>query len=494
MKVAIYCRVSTEEQALGGHSIEAQRQELIKYCSAFDYEIYDFYVDAGFSASTMERPALQKLLADSNKYNIALVWRLDRISRDMTDLMKILEVFENNNVAFKSKTENFDTSTASGRLMLNMLGSFAEFERSSISERIILAHQKILNEGKWRGGPSPFGYNINEDKILVINEDEADIVRLIFAMSANDNIGTRTISVKLNQLGYTTRAGKPFSSYTITRILKNPTYCGYMINGKQRQIKKNGKKKSIYLEDYKTFKGIYEPIVSEETYKRSLKNMEARKQNKGSSSTSGNIFGGLIFCGNCGEYMLRSVSRTKGAFFTCGSYKHYGKCSHHYISEQRIIKEIKKSIGGMVQNQDEIIAITNRAIEKQKSSVKDIERQIAKLKNQLEGFETRENRLFELIEKDIITEEEFINRKSVLGKEKLNINDSLKDLEKQLIKTEEKNNNKDFLQDIKTFNESFDSMPLSDQKKLIKSVIQKINVMGSTKPYERKKIHIYFKI
>lgn len=494
MKVAIYCRVSTEEQALGGHSIEAQRQELVKYCSAFDYEIFETYIDAGFSAATMERPALQNMLNDSNKFDIALVWRLDRISRDMTDLMKILEIFENNNVAFKSKTENFDTSTASGRLMLNMLGSFAEFERSSISERIKLAHKKILKEGKWRGGPPPLGYYINDEKILAINEEEANLIRKIFDMSANDNIGTRSISVKLNKLGYTTRSGKPFSSYIITRILKNPTYYGYMINGKQKEIKKNGKKKRIYIDDYKTFKGAFEPIVSRELYNKSIKNMELRKTNKGFSDSTGNIFGGLIFCGSCGEYMLRNVSTKKGASFTCRSYKHFGKCTHQYISEQRIIKEIKKNIQQINENNLLIKDIISDSIAKSNNKTKEINKEINWLTNQLDSYASRENKLFELIEKEIITDKEFINRKEFLGQEKLDTYNLKKELENQLQKLEGKKGNKDFLKDIKEFNKEFDNLKLDQKKKLIRKIVERIEIMERTKPYERKKIHIYFNI
>lgn len=494
MKSAIYCRVSTEEQATGGHSIEAQRQELIKYCEAFNYEIHDFYIDAGYSASTMARPALQNLLKDANEYDVALVWRMDRISRDMTDLMKILEVFSNYRVAFKSKTENFDTSTASGKLMLNMLGSFAEFERASISERIKMAHKKILKEGKWRGGRPPLGYNISEDKILVINEDEAAVIRKIFDLSAYKNVGSRTIAVELNNLGYTTRSKKPFTSSYITRILKNPTYCGEMIHGRQQTVKKNGKKKVVYNDNFNTYSGLFEPIVTKQTFDRSLYNMEKRKLNRGTSNTIPNILAGLIYCGDCKQPLLRNKRRNGNAFFMCKGYKDLGICTHHYIAENVVIKEIKKATIKLEEDKSELINMNKRLInEKEKEKVQIIS-EIEHLQQQVSTYESREDKLFELIEKELITDSEFIDRKRKLTQEKSSKLTLLQQLQDKLEVIDNIKGNKYFIKDIETFNKQFDKKPPEQQKEILNRIIQRIEIFNNERPYAKKKVHVYFKI
>lgn len=494
IKAAIYCRVSTEEQAVGGHSIEAQRQELIKYCHAFDYEIFDHYIDAGFSAGTMERPALQKLLQDAGKYQVVIVWRLDRISRDMADLMKILEIFENHRVAFKSKTENFDTSTASGKLMLNMLGSFAEFERASISERIKMAHQKMLNEGKWRGGTPPLGYTLTKEKMLVIVKDEAQIIRKIFDLAANKNVGSRTIAIELNKLGYRTKNGNEFTSSNVVRILNNPTYYGEMIHGRQKKIKKDGKKQCIYEKDFDTYPGLFEPIITKDTFLLAQKNMKKRKLNRGSSQAISNLFGGLIYCADCKGYMLRSVKKNGEKFFTCKNYKNFGTCTHHYISENRIITEIKKAAKNFEENKNEVVKMNESSIKEKQQRTNQILSDMRNVEKQFESFASREDKLFDLMEREIITEEEFIKRKRKLSDKLMQIKQIQEELKNELNNIKTQQGNADFLKYVNQVNQDFDLLSPKEQKAVLANIIERIEVFDNEKPYQRKHIHLYFKI
>ncbi|MCT4595545.1 MAG: recombinase family protein [Anaeromicrobium sp.] len=494
MKAALYLRVSTEEQASGGHSIGAQKQELLTYCHAFHYDIYNIYTDGGYSASTMDRPALKKLLKDCKNYDVVLVWRLDRLSRDMADLMKIIETFTNNNIIFKSKTENFHTSTASGKLMLNMLGSFAEFERASISERIQLAHKKILHEGKWRGGRPPLGYELTKDKTLKINKKESEIIKKIFHLSGSKNIGTRSIAIYLNNLGYTTRNKKPFTSSSIVRILKNPTYYGEMVHKRQQYIKKNGKKKVVYSHDYNTYKGTYEPIISKEIFLKSKENMSRRKLNRGTSSKVPNLLAGIIFCGDCKEYMLRNSRKNGEVFFTCKSYKHYGKCTHHYISENVIIREIQKTIENLEASQSMIYEINEKLIKEKNHTLYILKNDISTLKESINLISKRRDKLFDLIEKDLITEMDFTHRREKLSKEKEEKNKLLKELQSKLYNMENHQKDGDFIIYIKSFSKSFHTFSFHSKKKILNRIIDRIEIFHNDRPYEKKKIHIYYKI
>jgi site-specific DNA recombinase len=493
LKCAIYCRVSTEEQVNGGHSIEAQRKELIDYCSEMDFEVFDFYVDAGFSASTMNRPALQRMLGELGGIDVVLVWRLDRISRDMADLMKILEIFQNSNVAFKSKTESFDTLTASGRLMLNMLGSFAEFERASISERIKLAHRKILHEGKWRGGPPPFGYRAGNAGTLEINGDEAPIIRRIFELSAGMNIGTPAIAGELNKSGCITRNGKPFTASYVVRLLTNPVYCGQMIYGRQKYNKKNGKKQVVYSRNFETYNGAFEPIISEELFYRSLACIKGRRADRGVSGAVGGILGGLVYCGNCKARMVRNKRKNGESFYLCSSYKNYRSCTHHYISESRIKSALEKACAGVNLGSGGIEYITSRLQKEDEKHAEGLRSRKDKLGKQINEYGARENILFDLVEKQQITREEFIRRKSRLAELKLHSEAALADIERGLVDTGITRPDIQ-LEKFGVLSSEFDKFRPEFRKKLLQCIIQRIEIMDSARPYGRRRIDFYFKI
>lgn len=180
-QVAIYCRVSTEEQATEGYSISAQLQTLRQYAQLYGWEIAGEYVDEGISGKNITgRPAIQKLIADveNNKFQAVLVWKISRLSRNMLDTLTLLDLFEANDVKFISYSENFDTGTPIGRLVVQLMASIAEMERNTLSENVKLGMRQRANSGLWNGGKI-FGYDV-VDKALVINEKEAFIVKLAF--------------------------------------------------------------------------------------------------------------------------------------------------------------------------------------------------------------------------------------------------------------------------------------------------------------------------
>lgn len=238
---AIYTRKSTDEgldQAF--NSLDAQRAA----CSAYIRsqagegwsEVASLYDDGGFSGGTLERPALQRLLADirAGRIKIVVVYKVDRLTRSLADFAKIIEALEENDASFVSITQQFSTTTSMGRLTLNVLLSFAQFEREVTAERIRDKIAASKKKGMWMGGVVPLGYDVVERK-LIINETEAQVVKTIFELYLT-HANTRLVMEEANRLGLRTKqrernygtrlGGEPFTRGHINKILINRLYIG----------------------------------------------------------------------------------------------------------------------------------------------------------------------------------------------------------------------------------------------------------------------------
>lgn len=227
-RVAIYVRVSTTEQVEEGYSIRAQENTLTDYCRFYNYKIVKVYKDEGISAKEYtKRTGLLNLIQDSKSglFDIVLVWRLNRLTRNTTDLLNICSQLEENGVVFVSMTEAFDSNTPAGRLLRSMLGSIAQFERESAIENIILGLSERASQGLETSG-FVLGYRVNEYGELEIVEEEAEYVRFVFKtylIYKNFSKVARLCAEK----GYLGKRGKPPKSASIMEILTHAVYCGY---------------------------------------------------------------------------------------------------------------------------------------------------------------------------------------------------------------------------------------------------------------------------
>jgi site-specific DNA recombinase len=196
----------------------------------------DRYDDGGFTGGNMDRPALRQLLADieAGKVNCVVVYKVDRLSRSLMDFARMLEVFERNQVAFVSVTQQFNTTNSMGRLMLNVLLSFAQFEREIISERTRDKIAATRRKGKWCGGLPPLGYDVIDTK-LVLNQTEAEQVRAIFDLYVQHE-GLVAVVQELDARGWrtkqwttkkgTTKGGRAYDKNMLYGMLRNVTYLG----------------------------------------------------------------------------------------------------------------------------------------------------------------------------------------------------------------------------------------------------------------------------
>jgi site-specific DNA recombinase len=314
VRCAIYTRKSSEEGLeLAFNSLDAQREACAAYIDSQRHEgwlaLDDRYDDGGYSGGTLERPALQRLVRDieAGRIDTVVCYKIDRLSRSLTDFAKLVDVFERNSVTFVSVTQSFCTTTSMGRLTLNILLSFAQFERELAGERIRDKFAASRAKGMWMGGSPPLGYDIRDRK-LVVNQAEAELVRLIFRRFLD--LGSALLLIReLNAGGHCTkswttqagtfREGRPFDKGTLYKILRNRTYLGEAVH-----------KGKSYL-------GEHEPIVDRTTWDRVhevLASNARRRGNEARARTPAPLRG-LMHCTHCSSAMTPTHTRRRGRLY-----------------------------------------------------------------------------------------------------------------------------------------------------------------------------------
>ena len=298
-RVAIYVRVSTLHQ-IDKDSLPMQKQDLLAYAKLMlGTEDCVIFEDAGYSGKNTDRPKFQEMMSQMRvgAFTHLLVWKIDRISRNLLDFATMYSELKELGVTFVSKNEQFDTSTAMGEAMLKIILVFAELERNMTSERVTATMISRANNGLWNGGRVPYGYDYDpETTTFSINETESQVVRLIHDQYEKQRSLVR-LARDLNEKFYRTRAGSYWSPISIHIILKNIFYCGdYRYNVLKEGSRQKVKDKSEWV----TVLDHHVPIVSREQKERVIAILDANNKLKRSRSHAGkhtHIFGGLVFCG-----------------------------------------------------------------------------------------------------------------------------------------------------------------------------------------------------
>ncbi len=234
-RCAVYCRVSSDERLdQSFNSLDAQKEAGHAFIKSQVHEgwiaVGDDYEDGGFSGGNMDRPALKRLMADiqAGRIDIVVVYKIDRLSRSLADFARMVDVFDRHRVSFSAVTQQINSATSMGRLMLNVLLSFAQFEREVTGERIRDKIAASKAKGMWMGGPVPLGYDVR-DRLLVVNDAEAKLVRRIF----DDFVSMRSATLMAKAYGAegaVTKGGKPFTKQTIYKMLHNRMYLGEIVH------------------------------------------------------------------------------------------------------------------------------------------------------------------------------------------------------------------------------------------------------------------------
>ena len=312
IRCAIYTRKSSEdglEQEF--NSLDAQRLSAENFIASQASKGWvampDQYNDGGYSGGNLDRPALKRLLKDieERKIDCVVVYKIDRLTRSLFDFQKIIEVFDQNNVSFVSVTQSFNTCDSMGRLMLNVLLSFAQYERELTGERIRDKFEASCQKGMWMGGYIPIGYDL-KDRKLIINEDEAKIIRILFKIFIKTTSVTDTFR-ELNNLGFKTKTwisrsetlhrGERFNQASVRRILTNELYFG--------KINHKGK----------IYEGQHDAIIDEDTWNKAqdiLLGRQVKVLIPSSRISAVPLLKGLMNCGVCGSKMTPTYTTKQG--------------------------------------------------------------------------------------------------------------------------------------------------------------------------------------
>jgi site-specific DNA recombinase len=227
MIAAIYTRVSTDDQAKEGFSLDAQRERLLAYCMARGWTVADAYVDEGHSGRNVKRPAYQRMMQDREKWDAILVIKMDRIHRNARNFMEMMDDLQKWGKDFVSATESLDTSTAMGRFVVDIIQRIAQLESEQIGERVYMGmSQKAKSGGGFLGSPVPYGFRL-KDGSLTIEESEAAAVRLMFTRYC-EGASFEDLRTDLWIRGITTRNGREWSKMGLAHILHNPVYAGVL--------------------------------------------------------------------------------------------------------------------------------------------------------------------------------------------------------------------------------------------------------------------------
>ena len=460
MKVAIYARVSTTNQAQEGYSIDGQLSALSSYCDAKGWQVADTYTDAGYTGSNLDRPALQRLLLDINrkKVDAVLIYKLDRLSRNVRDTLYLAkDIFEANGISFISLSENIDTSTAMGALFLTLLSAIAEFEREQITERMQMGKVGRAKSGKAMSWIyPPFGYDYVDGEYIV-NEFESQLVREMFDYYLKTSSVTALV-VKLNDDGH---IGKDieWTYRTVKQTLTNPVHIG-----------KNQFKGNVY-------DGDHEAIVSEEIFNlaQSMMDKNRREAYNQRPFESKYLLSGIIRCGECGAPMMSMlgsirIDGTRKRYYRCKSFKKYSGAGKNYSHIKCTSKSVDMyTLEDKVREQIDNIWLNPTDLPKAENSLSDKK---AVFENELERLENQLEKLLELFIEDVFSQE-------VMEKKRLEINTKIDAVNEKIYKLEidcRDAAKKEALDTLSGMSKSIFDLDPKSQKRIVNQLIESIHV------------------
>jgi site-specific DNA recombinase len=411
MRAVDYPRVSTDEQAREGYSIASQHESNTKFIgSQQNWNHVGSYIDDGYSAKDLNRPAMQRLIKDAQaqKFDVVVFYKLDRLVRSVSDLDKLLKIFDANNIGIRSVTEPFDTTTAMGRFLITLVAAIAQWERETISERVVVNMMKKATLGERNGGKAPYGYKLKDGK-LIIHEEEAKVVREMFRLYINGK-GIRSITLYLQQFGVEK------GIRTISRMIENPVYCGKL------RWANNSKMDAIISDEI-----IHPQIVDEETFERAQA-IRTNRTTEGKKATSPFHFSGVLKCARCGSPLSGYNRKAKGSkHYLCINRKNNANCDLPQFTEHaltsKFLEELSPDDPYRFFSLAKDFVLEQKEMENADQLIDDIERELAAIRN-------RKKNWLMALGNGIMSQEEYLSMTSEDTKKEELLNEQLKKIDK----------------------------------------------------------------
>ncbi|EST11942.1 recombinase family protein [Sporolactobacillus laevolacticus] len=495
-RAAIYARVSTIEQAEEGYSIDEQLRLLNQWCEKEGYEVYHEYADRGISGKSIKaRPSLQHLLDDAmnRHFEVVIVWKMNRLARNILDLLNIVTELNRHNIAFRSYSETLETETPAGRLQFHMMAAIAEFERGTIAQNVKMGMLARAREGEWNGG-QVLGYDIvklpsdGKKRIhtkLVVNQSESNTVREIFRLYTS-GYGYKSIVNRLNTAGYRSKKGNLFSIATVKTILTNPIYIG-MIRYNVRRNWSEKRRNDINPHPIMV-EGKHQPIITNEQWEKAQTVLKSRSHKANRVHSGEHLLTGLIKCPACGASMVlgRTTNRNKDGskrvleYYVCGAWKNKGTsvCHSNGVRIDQADQYVLKKLSRLVNSDRLVRDIVNRLNRQTKEVDAPFQKEKKQVRDSIDKIELRKKKDLELYEDSILSKSELAERMEQLNGEQLKLKTRLGQIEDSLHNESQREVSVQMIREtMNRFGEFFrQSSSREQRKRLMELLIDKITI------------------
>ena len=514
-KVYIYTRVSTTMQ-IDGYSLDAQKSRMKAFAEFNDYEIVGEYEDAGKSGKSIEgRLEFNRMMEDiksgQDGVSYVLVFKLSRFGRNAADVLSTLQVMQDFGVNLICVEDGIDSSKDAGKLMISVLSAVAEIERENIRVQTMEGRIQKAREGKWNGGFAPYGYSLEKGQLL-INEEEAKAIRVIFDQYVHTDMGANGLAKYLENHGIhkiQRQNGKNplFDASLIRRILKNPVYCGKIAYGRRRTEKVHGTRndyKLVEQDDYLLVDGLHEGIVTEELWHEAQVKLlaQAKKYEKVNHGKDNKIhlLSGIVKCPICGAGMYGNKSiKHKSDGTKYKDFFYYGckhrtmtrghKCDYKkQVNEELLNGAVAEVITKLVSN-PKFAAMMQEKIN-MKVDTTAIEQEIAAHEKLLRQSYSTKSRLMEEIDSLDPDDKHYIKRKADLDDRLYKMYDKIEDAENLLIAARakkmsieaEKLTGDNIYKVLIYFDKLYSVMNEQEKRQIMESLISEIQIYPERQP------------
>ena len=514
-KVYIYTRVSTAMQ-IDGYSLDAQKSRMKAFAEFNDYELVGEYEDAGKSGKSIEgRLEFNRMMEDiksgQDGVSYVLVFKLSRFGRNAADVLSTLQVMQDFGVNLICVEDGIDSSKDAGKLMISVLSAVAEIERENIRVQTMEGRIQKAREGKWNGGFAPYGYSLEKGQLL-INEEEAKAIRVIFDQYVHTDMGANGLAKYLENHGIhkiQRQNGKNplFDASLIRRILKNPVYCGKIAYGRRRTEKVHGTRndyKLVEQDDYLLVDGLHEGIVTEELWHEAQVKLlaQAKKYEKVNHGKDNKIhlLSGIVKCPICGAGMYGNKSiKHKSDGTKYKDFFYYGckhrtmtrghKCDYKkQVNEELLNGAVAEVITKLVSN-PKFAAMMQEKIN-MKVDTTAIEQEIAAHEKLLRQSYSTKSRLMEEIDSLDPDDKHYIKRKADLDDRLYKMYDKIEDAENLLIAARakkmsieaEKLTGDNIYKVLIYFDKLYSVMNEQEKRQIMESLISEIQIYPERQP------------